>query len=46
MNRKEVNGQTLRNNSEQLKHLFDCKKVYDKEYRKVKFNSNTHMDNE
>lgn len=46
MNRKEVNGQTLRNNSEQLKHLFDCKKVYDKEYRKVKLNSNTHMDNE
>ena len=40
MNRKEVNGNTLRNNSQQFENLFDCKKVYDNEFRKVKFNSN------
>lgn len=37
MNRKEINGNTLRNNQTEFKHLFDTEKVYDHINRNVTF---------
>ncbi len=40
MSRKEVNGNTLRHNTLEFQHLFDCKKVYDHASRQIPFNEN------
>jgi len=40
MNRKEINGHTLRNHSNELSHLFDCEKVYDHTNRQVAYHQN------
>lgn len=41
MSRREINGTTLRNNSNQLSHLFNCNKVYDHINRTLTFNQIT-----
>ncbi len=37
MSRRKINGNALRNNSDQLSHLFDCEKVYDNTNRTVPY---------
>ncbi|MGN0961372.1 MAG: hypothetical protein ACI4PF_04145 [Christensenellales bacterium] len=37
MSRREINGNTLRNNTENLSNLFDCEKVYDHTNRTINF---------
>lgn len=37
LSRKEVNGYTLRNNSEMFENIFDCEKVYDHSNRIISF---------
>ena len=39
MTRKAINGSTLRNNSKELSHLFNCEEVYDHTVRLVPFHS-------
>lgn len=39
INRKEINGKTLRNNTTELSHLFDCSQIYDFENRIIDFNT-------
>lgn len=37
MSRREINGSTLRNNKQDLIHLFDCEKVYDHTNRTITY---------
>ena len=37
ISKREINGNTLRHNSEQLSHLFNCYNVYDHSTRHIKF---------
>lgn len=41
MNRKEINGHTLRNNSAELEHLFSTEKVYDHINRSIAYYNNS-----